>query len=122
MNFGNLLLRAFKLTGFQTVQWYSAVSNVTNEIGLQVVTWAYPEPVQAQVQPVPRNLFQSLGLDFQKEYVIIYAPVKMNDVTRNRSGDQFVFSAYRYQILSNTEWFPINGWNGQMAVKIELAV
>jgi hypothetical protein len=118
MNMGNLLIRAMHLTGFVTVQWYAATGGTVNSVGKIVTAFAGPEPVQAQVQPVPRSMMQFLGLDAQKEYIMIYAAVKMDDLTRDRSGDQIVFSAYRYSILSNTEWFPINGWNGQVAVKI----
>jgi hypothetical protein len=118
---GNLLIRAFKLVGFTPIEWYASTGRTTTAIGTLVSTFAEPETVQAQVQPVSRELIQFLGLDAQKEYITIYAPQKMDDVTRDRSGDQIVFSAYRYAILSNTEWFSIQGWNGQVAVKIAKA-
>jgi hypothetical protein len=117
---GNLLNKAMRLTGSTTIQWYGQPTTVLNEIGLLVSTYADPVPVQASVQPVPRTMMQFLGLDANKEYVMVYASTKMDDLARGRPGDQFQYSAYMYQIMSNTEWFPINGWNGTMAVKIGL--
>jgi hypothetical protein len=115
---GNLLNRAMGLCGSTTIQWYSATGTTINDIGLRVTTFALPVSVIASVQPVPRSLVQFLGLDAQKEYVNVYASTKMDDLARDRSGDQFVFGDYRYQIMSNTEWFRVNGWNGTLAVKI----
>jgi hypothetical protein len=119
MNMGNLFLRAAALTGTSTIQWFSASGRASNGIGLDVVTFADPVPVRASVQPVPRSIMQQMGLDFNKEYVMVYAAQKMDDLARDRSGDQFQFSFYRYQILSNTEWHPVNGWNGSLAVKVQ---
>jgi hypothetical protein len=118
MNMGNLFLRAARLTGTVPIQWFASTGRTTNAIGYDVNTWADPVTVRASVQPVPRNIMQQMGLEFDKEYVMIYAAQKMDDLNRDRSGDQIQYSAYRYQIMSNTEWHPVNGWNGTLAVKV----
>lgn len=102
----------------QTVQWYQFVSKTTNEIGLDVDTFAAPVGVIGSFQPVPRSKLQFMGLDYNKSYCQFYTSTAFADLMRDAAGDQFVFAGDRYQVMSNTEWFNVNGWNGSLAVKL----
>lgn len=115
----NLLKQAFSLIAQQTFDYYEFVSRTPNAVGQDVTTYAAPVAVLGSVQPVPRNLFQQNGLDFQRNYVNVYLQQGVIDVDRDVSGDQIVFQSNRYQVMSKTPWFGIDGWDAMLCVQID---
>lgn len=115
---GNLLNLALTVIPKQSVEWFRDNGKTTNEIGLDVTTFVDGGIIKGSFQPVPRDKLQELGLDYNKSYCNFFVSTNMIDLTRDKSGDQFVFAGERYQVISNTEWFQIDGWNGSMAVKL----
>lgn len=118
MNFGNLLNRALTVLPKQTVMYSAFASKVTNEIGLDVSTFAAAVPLVGSFQPVPRSKLQNMGLDYNKSYCQFYTSTHMRDLQRDMTGDQFTFAGTTYQVMSNTDWFNIDGWLGSLAVAI----
>ena len=118
MNMGNLFIRAARLCGTSPAVWWPCTGNSLTSIGTRVSQYGASVPVQVSAQPVARTLMQFLGLDASKEYLMIYAAVFLNDLDRDFAGDLIDFAGDRYQIMSNTEWKPVNGWNGSLAVRI----
>lgn len=114
----NLLNRAARLIGLQTVQYEVFTGSSTNEIGLIVPTFAAPVPVLGSVQPIARTIIQAIGLDWQKNYVTLYTSHFVNDVARDQTGDQFTFAGKTFQVLSKTDWTPIDGWTNPVCVQI----
>ncbi len=114
----NVLSLALSVIGKQSIKYYRFIGRETNEIGIDINRYAPPEIIYASVQAVDRNLYQYLGLDFQKRYIRLYACVQLQDVARNRSSDQIEFSNQRYQLLSDADWFYIDGWDGALCVQI----
>lgn len=114
----NLLNMALRIIAKQTVQWSHATSRVNNSIGLLEVTYATPVAVVGSFQPVPRNLFEKLGLDFNKEYVSYFTSHTFQDVARDVGPDQFVFAGDTWECMSNTDWTNVDGWLQSLAVKI----
>jgi hypothetical protein len=110
----NLLIQAFAAITPITVQYYAFQSRSTNGIGQFVSTYAPPVPVTASVQAVPREVYQEFGLDFQKNYVMIFALVDSTDLDRDQTGDQFKLPDGRiYQVVSEADWFGEDGgWQG----------
>lgn len=118
MNLPNLLNRALRLIPKQTVQWTQFQGVTTGANLLEVATFATPVPVVGSFQPVPRSMFEQLGLELNKDYAQFYTSTAFADLTRDTAGDQFAFGGDTYQVMSNTEWNSVNGWGSSMAVKI----
>lgn len=114
----NLLRLASRLISLTTVQWYHATGRTKGATGLFVTNFAAPLLVKGSFQPVPRNLLQMMGLDFNKEYVSFYTDQTFQDVARDTPPDEFILGSARYSVLSNTDWTPIDGWRNSLAVKI----
>ncbi len=114
----NLLNMALSVVGSQQFQYIQFISRTENEIGQDIAAYDYPATLSGQVQAVPRELFERYGLDFQKNYLMFYVSKEILDVTRDVSGDQIEFAGQRYQCISQTNWVPINGWTGVIAVQI----
>ncbi|WP_170872395.1 MULTISPECIES: hypothetical protein [Burkholderiaceae] len=114
----NLLGLALSVIGKQRVEYYQFLGRETNDVGIDVNRYAPPVPLYGSVQAVDRNLYQYLGLDFQKRYIRLYACAELQDVARDRSSDQIEFAGQRYQLLSDADWFNIDGWDGALCVQI----
>lgn len=63
---------ATQLIDQQFVTYYKALSRSTNEIGIDVATYADGQVIPAVVQAVPMNVYSVLGLDFQKTYISVF--------------------------------------------------
>jgi hypothetical protein len=114
----NLLGMALRVIGQQTFQYYAFVSRATNDIGIDVPTYAAPVPLTGSVQPVPRNLYQVYGLQLDKYYATFFVSQNVLDVTRDVSGDQIGFNGQTFQVEQKTDWFAQDGWDSFLAVKI----
>lgn len=117
-NLGNLLNVALSVVGRQSFNYIAFTSRTPNAVGQDVATYAAPVALTGSVQPVPRSLYQQYGLDFQRDYLIFYVSQNAIDVTRDVSGDQMQFNGNLYQCVSETDWFPMNGWTAILCVKI----
>jgi hypothetical protein len=114
----NLLNKALSVIARQTVAYYQFTGRVQNEVKQYVATYAAAQPITGSFQPVPRRLYQTYGLDFQKQYINFYTSNNLLDIQRDVSGDQITYCGKRYQVLSATEWANIDGWVEVMCVFI----
>ncbi len=114
----NVLSLALSVINKQRIQYFRFIGRETNEIGIDMNRYAPPELLCASVQAVDRNLYQYLGLDFQKSYIRVYACKPLQDIGRDRSSDQVEFAHQRYQVLSDANWYHIDGWDGALCVQI----
>lgn len=117
----NLLNKAFRLIAKTSVLYFKDAGRYTNSIGLDVTTRLSPVEYRGSVQPVPRNLYELLGLDFTKSYVNFYVSRDIIGVNRDVSGDQFSYGGRQYQCLSTTPWFGIDGWEAVLAIDVGVA-
>ena len=117
----NLLNMALTLIAPQTVDYYQYLSRTTNSIGVYESVFASPVTIIGSFQPIPRQLYEQYGLEFQKEYWILYTSTPLADIARDISGDQIVFNNRRYECQSTTEWFALDGWVGTLCVFIGTA-
>lgn len=115
----NVLRKAMRVLGNNTFTWYQFTGTSTNDIGLDVNTFAYGQQVKGSVQPVPRSSLQTLGLDFNKEYINVFSQPPVQDLARDRAGDQIQFNGFRYQVMSDTQWSGIDGWQQSLCVKLQ---
>lgn len=109
---------ALSHTGMVKADYYRFTGRATNGIGVDVATYAAPVVVRGQWQPVPRNVYQQLGLDLQKSYVNWITRDLMQDVGRDVSGDQVERIGRRYQVLSATPWGDVAGFSKYLLVQI----
>jgi hypothetical protein len=114
----NLLGLALSVIGKQRVEYFRYIGRKINDIGDDISIYADPAPMLGSVQAVDRNMYQYLGLDFQKRYVRFYACADLQDIARDRSSDQIEWAGYRYQLLSDVDWFNVDGWDGALCVQL----
>lgn len=114
----NILSMAQRIIAKQCFQYYAFQARTPNDIGQYVVTYAPPVTFSGSVQPVPRELYDRYGLDFQRSYVNVYLQRNVIDVARDVSGDQIVFNGATYQCLSKTPWDAIDGWDAVLCVLV----
>lgn len=115
----NLLLEALDLIASQPVTYYSNTGRTTTGAGIMKATLAPGVLVSVgSVQAVPRNKFEILGLDYEKNYVYWFVPRSVVDAARNLSGDQFDYGTKKYQVESITDWYGQDGWISALAVQI----
>lgn len=114
----NLLNMSLTVIAKQGVRYYEFAARTLNSVGQYITTYNPVRVIYGSWQPVPRRLYEQLGLDWQKDYFVLYTSTNTLDVTRNVSGDQISFNGQRYQCESNTEWFQLDGWNGILCVHL----
>ena len=115
---GNLLNQAFSAIPKQSFSYYAFTGRTTNDVGYDIATYASPLTVFGSVQAIPREKYEFMGLDFQKKYINIYISKEIIDIDRDVSGDQFFVLGRRFQALSKTWWFNIDGWVAVLCVEV----
>ena len=120
--FENLVALAMPFVGTQTVAYYAAVGRVTNDLGEWVTAYDAPADRVGNLQVIPRNKYELLGLDLQKKYINFYTLGNMQDVGRDTSVDMIEFGGRRYNCISSTPWNDLDGWTHMMCVDIGPAI
>jgi hypothetical protein len=113
----NLLSVALSVIGTTTISLYRFVSRSANTIGNLISLYEYPVECRTSVQAVPRDLMHQLGLDMQKDYIMVYAVDDVNDIMRDTSGDIIQWRGKFWQSESSTDWQAIDGWQGTLFVE-----
>lgn len=114
----NLLNMAFRVIAQQGIVYYHYLGRTQNSVGQDVSEYSQGKLMLGSFQPVPRVLYQALGLDFQKDYWMFYTSNNVSDLDRGKSGDQIAFNGQRYQCESNNDWYQIDGWKGSLFIHI----
>lgn len=115
----NLLGQALRLIRGQDFQYLKFRDREDNGIGQDISKFNPPVNISGSAQPIARELYQKFGLDFQSNYVLFYVAAGLIDVKRDVSGDQILFNCRTYQCVSETNWFPMDGWIAMLAVEIK---
>lgn len=118
----NLLKTALTVIASQAVTYFNNTGRANNAIGNYVPSFAPGVTVKGSFQPVPRNKYENMGLDFQRDYFTFYASRNVLDLSRDVAGDQLEFQGKRFQCVSKVDWYGIDGWDGVLCVKIEPTV
>lgn len=114
----NILNLALTVIARQEFTYFAFVSRVLGPSGKYIPLYAAGVTAMGSVQPVPRNVYFHMGLDFQKSYFNFFVPQSVLDVSRDVSSDQFFFNGKNYQCLSNTPWYGIDGWNQVLCIEV----
>lgn len=119
-NFGfNLLAAAQSVIGKQDYQIVKWLSKTENEIGFDVDVYDDPEPRTGSVQPVARNKYQNLGLDFSKIYIQIWDIELIDVLSRSENADQIIFNGGKYKALPDLDWSSSGDWNSVLCVRVD---
>ena len=114
----NILNMATRVIAQQTFYYSMFMSRAVNSLGYDIAQYAPAVTVKGIVQPIPRTLYQNMGLDFQKNFYNFFLPQDIIDIARDVSGDQFTFNGGTYQCLSKTNWSAIDGWVQVLTVEV----
>lgn len=107
----NLLRQALSLIGSQEVTYYADAGRTTSATGRDITNFQEVQTIlEGSVQAVPRNRYESLALDFSRNYVTWFVPQSVTGLGRDVSGDEIVFNGRRYDIQTMTNWHAQDGW------------
>lgn len=114
----NLLAAAFGMIAAQPFGYEPYNGRAVNAIGLYESSYGPRVELMGSIQAVSRRVYQEYGLDLQKNYVTIFVSRDVLDLTRNTSGDRAFWNGKTLQIVSQTDWFNIDGWVSFLAVEV----
>lgn len=113
----NLLSIAARVIAMQTLQHRAFVSRAENAAGDTVSTFAAPVDIQGSVQPINKRLYQELGLNLTKNYVMLYTSASVSPTTRDREGDLVSFNGKTWQCESDQNWAGVDGFTKMLCVE-----
>lgn len=114
----NAAALALATIGQVRVEYRRFTGRTTNTIGLDVATYADPVPATGSWQPVPRDVYEALGLDLQKQHVTWITRAFLADIDRDTSGDIVERAGRHYQVLSATTWEMDCGYSSYLLVRL----
>lgn len=114
----NLLISALSIIQPQPFEYLKFAGRTTNDIGIDVPSFDPSETMTGSIQAVSRTLYQVMGLDWKKNYIVIYSVGAITGVERDSSGDRVRFNGKTFQVLSENDWQPMDGWQGSLCVEI----
>jgi len=114
----NLLAMALGVIGSQTIMLYRATGRTQNAKGDWVTTFASAFPVEGSWQPVDSRKYAELGLDLKRTYFNFYASEQIEGVGRGRGADQCRRDGRIYEVVGDTPWRNVDGWQAAIFVDI----
>lgn len=114
----NLLNQAFRVIKPSEIQYMKWNGRSLNAARQYVDTYDAAVPMKASVQAVDRSRYLEMGLDFQKDYVRIWARADLISLDRDYSGDLFIWNGKQYKLNDDTDWDVMDGWARATAVRI----
>lgn len=115
----NILSMALSVIARQSFTYKAYISRQTLAQGYDVTTYADPVDLTGSVQPVPRELFDQMGLDLQGDYIKVFLEKRVLVVERDVSGDEVIYNGDTYQVLSSTPWYAADGWMELLCAKVK---
>lgn len=118
----NVYKMASEILGRTDYVYFAADGRALDDRGIWAPTFAAGVPLKDSIQPLKRSLYSKMGLDFDKYYISIVTDSSLLVVERGTSGGQIEYQGDRYQLLSNTDWAPIDGWSRVLAIRLNAVV
>ena len=113
-----MLSLAQSVIGTQTLEVLRFVSRTPNAAGKLVATYAAPEALEGNFQPVARNLYAQYGLDFAKTYYTLVIGADVVALKRGIDGDRLAYFGRLYSCESDTPWYNSDGYSISLCVDI----
>jgi hypothetical protein len=114
----NLLSIAARVLRFETLGHRAFVSRSTNSAGEFISTFADSVGILGSVQPVSRKLYQELGLNLAKNYVMLYTSASVAPTERGREGGLVTFGGKTWQAESAHNWAAVDGFTRLLCVEV----
>lgn len=114
----NLLARAARLIRLSNVPYYRYGDRTLNANRIWVSSYFPVDQVPMSVQRVPRDIYMEWGLEFQRNYIMLFASVDLIDLARDAGGDKVLWGNRWYQVESQNSWFEQDGWAKSLAVDV----
>ncbi len=118
---GNLLKLALSIQAKHTVTYFRLTGSTQDAAGYDIDAFAQGVDISTgQVQSVPLNKFELLGLDLAKEYISWFVPdLDVRAVRRDDNGDELNYNGRRYKVVNtNCDWLAQDGWRNVIACDI----
>ena len=109
---------ATRVIGKSAYVYFSDSGRTLDDRGIWVSGYAAGVALFDVIQPVERALYERMGLDLDRYYIMIYTDNPLLVIERGTSGDQIEFNGARYQLQSNNDWNPQDGWRGVLAIRL----
>lgn len=101
---------------FQIRPW---LGETIDDRGIVVQGFGDVVTINGHVQSVNKNVYQQLGLDFQKQYIRVYTDsTPIGELARDRSSDLILFNGKQYRANSETDWMVLDGWQRVLCVMV----
>jgi hypothetical protein len=114
----NLLSIAARVLRFETVGHRAFTGRAVNAAGDWVSTFAASVDISASVQAVNTKLYQQLGLDLTKNYIMIYTSANVLGTDRDREGDLITFAGATWQAQSGQDWRPMDSFRKMLCIEV----
>lgn len=117
----NLLRQAMKVIKPSVVKYLRFNGRILDARRQYIDSYEPEVDLVASVQAIQRSAYKDLGLDFQKNYIKIWAAADLIDIARDNSGDIFKWGGRKYKLIDNTNWMLMDGWASALAIDIGAA-
>lgn len=114
----NLLAEALEVIEPQLITYFRNTGRTQNDVYQWVSDFDAGTEIYASVQAVKRSVYDQFGLEFQRNYVMLFVMVDAIDLDRDVSGDEFEWNGRRYRCESESDWYAMDGWTSILSVKI----
>lgn len=115
----NLLGLALRAIRPQTIPLRRFTSRDENAAGDTVAVFAAAVDMQGSMQPVDKQLYQRLGLNFAKNYSTLWVFGDVQPVARDRDGDIVLFGGKTWQCESDRDWSGVGEYRKIMCVEVQ---
>lgn len=117
-----ILQQALTAIRCEIIQYFVANGRTLNDVGQWLTTYDQPVDLYGSFQPIPKNLYEALGLDFAKSYYNFFTFQRVADLKRDISNDQLQYQGERFQCESNTGWHRQDGWDEVLCCKLDVPI
>lgn len=111
----SIALRALKPQEMQHAAFTGRTINATGDF---VSTYAAPVTISGSMQAVNKALYSKLGLNFARNYAILYTSVDVKPTATDRAGDKIIWSGKTWLCESDHDWRSADGWRKLLCVEI----
>lgn len=114
----NLLNMALNFVANQQVEYLAFDENKTMPDGSKAPSFKEPIVMRGSFQPVNSMSKQYLGLELNENYANLYICANLLSIKRNKASDRIRFNGKLYQIVSETDWYQIDGWKEVLMIEV----
>lgn len=92
---------------------------VLDEMGRDAPEFEDDVTLSGSIQPVSNKMYEQLGLDLNKNYIVIYSPALMQSIAQSVQPDRIIYNGFTFELVENKDWYGTNGWTKAIAVELK---